>query len=187
MSSEAIDVCAKLQLKIENSEYTMFPLRQNLFKVRKALELAKLNWITSGKTDEAKKIVHEVKAAMLHLQAIKDRCDEIIRYTDNCVELMEIEFPGIVSNSRKCYEELILRANRPIERIVGELLENCWRIVGELLENCWIIVGELLVAHGVSEVLSHDGETPEGYRYPNPFAHPDLEQFFCLSTTEGST
>jgi hypothetical protein len=154
MTSETIYACAKLQLKIESSEYAMFPLRQDLLHARKSLQLAKLNWITSGKADEAEKAVYEMKAMILQLQAIKERCEEIIQCNDNCVEMMEMEFPGIANHSRERYEQLILEANRPIEKIVEELM----------------------AAPGVADVLRNGGETLEGYRYPNTFAHPALEE-----------
>jgi hypothetical protein len=78
--------------------------------------------------------------------------------------MMEMAFPGIVSDSRKRYEQLILEANQPIERNVGEMI----------------------AALGVSEVLRNDGETPDGFRYPNPFAHPALEELWNVPTTEQS-
>jgi hypothetical protein len=99
------------------------------------------------------------------LQGIKDHCEQIIKCIDNCVELMEIAFPGIFNESRERYEQLVLVANQPIEKIVGELLE----------------------ASGVTEVLKHDGETPASYTYPNLFAQPGLEQLWTVPTTEGST
>jgi hypothetical protein len=67
--------------------------------------------------------------------------------------MMKMEFPEIVNPSRDRYEKMILGANRSIDKMIGELL----------------------AAPGVSDVLRNDGETPEGYRYPNPFAHPALE------------
>jgi hypothetical protein len=57
MTTEAIDACAKLQLKIENSDYAMFPLRQDLLHAEESLALSELNWITVEKTDDAMKIV----------------------------------------------------------------------------------------------------------------------------------
>jgi hypothetical protein len=164
VTPEGLDAYARLQLKIESGEYALFPVRQELLKLRKALEIAKLNFITSGKSDEAK-IFLELKARVLHVQGIKERCEEIIRCTDNCVELMEMAYPGVAREARELYEALVLQANTPLEGIIEEMI----------------------AAPGVCEVLGHDGETPTGYRYLNPLANPKLEELWRVPKTEGST
>jgi hypothetical protein len=165
VTPEGLDACAKLQLKIESGEHALFPVRQELLELRKSLEISKLNFITSGKSDEAKKIVLELKARVFHLQGIKDRCEEIIRCTDNCVELIEMAYPGVANEARERYEELVLQANAPMEGIIEEII----------------------AAPGVCEVLAHDGETPTGYKYSNSLANPKLEELWTVPKTEGST
>jgi hypothetical protein len=165
MTSEAIDACARLQLTMESGEQGLFQVRQDLLHAEESLALAKLDYLTVGKTEEAKKIVLQLKATVFHLRGIKERCEQVQWCTDNCVDLMEMTFPGITNGSREHYEQLVVQANQPIEDIIGEMI----------------------AAPGVCEVLRHDEETPVNCVYPNPLAHPALEHLWNVPKTEGST
>jgi hypothetical protein len=79
--------------------------------------------------------------------------------------MLEMEYPGIVAESRTRFEQIILEANQPLETIVTEMF----------------------VVPGVSEVLANGGELLKGYMYPNPFAHPVLVQIFSTPPVEETT
>jgi hypothetical protein len=160
-TSAAFDACARLQLKIENGESAMYPLRQELLQARELLQVARINYLSNGKTDESKLLLAQAKGLVIHLQGIVMRCEQSIKCTDNCIELMEMEFPGIVAESRTMFEQYVLQANKPLEKVITEMV----------------------LAPTVNDILANDGNIPGDYKYPNVLAQPSLEQLFSPTTT----
>jgi hypothetical protein len=121
-NEEALDACARLQLKMENRLHSMFELKEKLSEAEEEVLLAKKNWIMSGKTPESEIVLLDAQILLNQLNRIKDRCDQIIRCTDGTLDLMEMHFPGINCDCKRRYEQLIMEANGTIDGMVYEAI-----------------------------------------------------------------
>jgi hypothetical protein len=113
----------RLQVKIECGEDSVSSLREELLRAQEMYLVAKIDHLSKWKADPAAKIAMlNSKGILAQLHLTKRRCEQVIKCTENAIELMEIEHPDIVAESRHAYEEIMVKVNQPIERVVTKLL-----------------------------------------------------------------